>query len=72
MAIARCGKHGEEQDTKLRYPHPHPPHADRLLCGSPKCARPALVWLSDAEEHQYRHTAVRTFSVIRYRSVEVE
>lgn len=73
MAIARCQQCGNLNETKQRYPHPHSPQPEQgIMCGSPRCARPALVWLNDAEEHQYRHTALRTFTVVRHRGVEVE
>ena len=72
MAIARCGKHGEQQDTKLRYPHAHQPHPNlRLLCGARHCSHPALVWLSDEEEERYLG-GVRSFSVIHHHRVELE
>lgn len=73
MAIARCQQCGNPKDTKQQYPHPHAPQAERrIMCGSPKCTRPALVWLTDAEEWLYQRSAARTFSVVHYPGVEVQ
>ena len=72
MAIARCQQCGNPKSTKQQYPHPHSPLAEQdIMCGSPKCSHPALVWLSDAEEQRYQQSAARTFSVARYRGVEL-
>ena len=73
MAIARCQQCGNPKDTKQQYPHPHSPHAEHsIMCGSRKCSRPALVWLSDEEEQRYQRSAERIFSVVQYRGVEVQ
>jgi len=75
MAIARC----EVCSLGAKHPHlhPHTPTRDldltgrKIYCGAPKCLRPALLWLTDAEEEQYR-AGERSFKVIRYRGVYVE
>ena len=75
MAIARCQQCGNPKDTKQEYPHPHSPQAEprtRIMCGSRTCNRPAMVWLSDAEEQRYQRSNERIFTVIHYRGVVIQ
>jgi hypothetical protein len=56
MALARCETCGHPQGLKQDYTHFHAPASSvgrYLLCGSPTCARPASLWLTDEEEQQY-------------------
>jgi len=55
MALARCETCGRPQGLKQDYAHFHAPDSvtRNILCGSPTCARPASLWLTDVEEHQY-------------------
>jgi hypothetical protein len=56
MALARCQTCGGPRGLKHEYPHFHTV-ADSVnilvLCGSPTCARRALIWLTDEEEQRY-------------------
>jgi hypothetical protein len=74
MAIARCEACGEPKGTKQPYPHCHTPTSisavPRIPCGAPNCAREALIWLTDAEEDEYRR-GLRRFRVLQYRHVQV-
>jgi len=76
MAIARCETCGEPNGVKRRYPHPHTvtnqtrTEDRRIPCGAPNCSRLALVWLSDAEEAEYRR-GERSFQVKQHQDVQV-
>jgi hypothetical protein len=57
MASARCETCGRPRGLKRNYVHAHDQTISlpgkAILCGAPSCARLALIWLTDAEEHQY-------------------
>jgi len=56
MALARCKNCGRPQGLKQDYAHFHTPAqaaSTNILCGSPSCARPGCIWLTDEEEQQY-------------------
>jgi hypothetical protein len=74
MALARCEACGQPKGTKHRYPHHHTPTSisaiPRIPCGAPYCTHLASIWLTDAEEAEYRR-GVRNFRVIRHQQVQV-
>jgi hypothetical protein len=76
MAIARCEACGNPQGMKRSYLHPHTATTDartgnpRILCAAMKCSRVALVWLTDAEQEEYRHGR-RSFTVLRHYQAKV-
>jgi hypothetical protein len=56
MALARCESCGCPRGLKQDYVYFHAaasPLSRNVLCGSPTCARPASLWLTDEEEQQY-------------------
>jgi len=58
MALARCENCGSPRGLRRSYPHVHAlaiPGNISVLCGSPSCARRALIWLTEEEEQQYFH-----------------
>ena len=61
---------------KQEYPHPHMVVLEtrsedrRIPCGAPNCARAGLIWLTDAEEAEYRR-GLRSFRVLQHREVQV-
>jgi hypothetical protein len=58
MALARCQTCGSPKGLKQNYPHFHTlAHSGNIdiLCGSPTCARPGCLWLTDEEQLQYLH-----------------
>ena len=77
MAIARCEVCGQPRGTKQGYPNLHtviletPSQHPRIVCGAVNCTRDALIWLTDAEESEYRR-GVRNFRVLQYRQVQVK
>jgi hypothetical protein len=76
MALARCETCGQPKGTKQRYPHAHTATNQtrtedrRIPCGAPNCSRSALVWLSEAEESEYRR-GERSFRVVQHGDVQV-
>jgi hypothetical protein len=76
MAIARCEACGQPNGTKQRYPHAHTATNQtrsedrRIPCRAPNCSGWALVWLSDAEEAEYRR-GLRSFRVMQHQEVQV-
>jgi hypothetical protein len=56
MALARCEQCGRPQGLKQDYNYFHKlaySANGSVLCGSPGCARPSCLWLTDEEERQY-------------------
>lgn len=56
MALARCEDCGRPQGLKQSYNHFHKlafSVNSSVLCGSPSCARPGCLWLTDEEEQHY-------------------
>jgi hypothetical protein len=73
MASAQC-EHCGKNLSAYPYPHdpvPHPQPTRRIICEAPNCTRVALIWLSVAEELEYRQ-GVRSFSVFGHRPVRVK
>lgn len=75
MAIARCEVCGKPQGMKQDYVHPHAtteasPVNPRILCGATSCVRIAAIWLTDAEEEEYRR-GLRSFKVLQHQHVQV-
>jgi hypothetical protein len=73
MALARCESCGRPKGMKHDYAHFHSlpsATARSLLCGSPTCARPGSIWLTEEEERQYL-CGQRSFRVSN-RSVQVQ
>lgn len=67
MAIARCetcgcpdGRKGNVYSTVPRYPIGHPESG--VICGTPDCLNPGIVWLTDWEETEYQQSR-RTFRI---------
>ena len=68
MARVRCKSCGRPKGTKHTYsttprkPVGHPKSG--LICGSESCENPGLVWLTEAEDRQYKSNATaRTFQL---------
>jgi len=56
MALARCEQHGPPRGRTNTYTNHHDPvsHPDSgLVCGRIVCEKPALVWVTSAEERLY-------------------
>ncbi len=65
MGLARCRTCGPPHGLKNEYSNVHTVASSvnfRVLCGTPTCVHPAYIWLTDAEEHEYR-CGQRTFKV---------
>jgi hypothetical protein len=77
MAIARCETCGPPKGMKQAYSNPHTVILEtrsrdrRILCGATNCSRVAMVWLTDAEEAEYRR-GLRGFRVLHHSEVRVK
>lgn len=67
MALARCekcgtpaGKKDNVYSGKARLPIGHPQSG--VICGTPGCNEPALIWLLDSEQTQYQK-GIRIFEL---------
>ena len=73
MAVARCEKCGPPKRTTRSYSHCHEldlPSERIIMCGATGCFQPAIVWLTDEEEAQFRD-GKREFRVLRHLTVRV-
>ena len=68
MAIVRCencgcpkGKKGNVYSPTPRYPVGHPNSG--IVCGTPNCDNPGLVWLLDKEQRAYVAGSQRVFKL---------
>ena len=63
MAAARCERCGPPTGTRVEYRHPYlPEQGTILICGTPTCILPAMIWLTAAEQEDYNQ-GLRDFRV---------